>query len=78
MDDSWDEYRRLVLSELERIDKEVKSNANLIDGEVKTLLDFISQLRSDVEMLKVKAGVWGFLAGFIPAAAAALYVATSN
>jgi hypothetical protein len=78
MDDSWNEYRRLILSELERIDKQVKSNADHIDGEVKTLLDFISQLRTDVEMLKVKAGVWGFLAGFIPAAAAALYVATSN
>lgn len=54
-DDSWGEYRRLVLSELERIDRSLA----IIHRDV-------SSIRSEVTTLKVKASVWGLMGGLIP------------
>tara|TARA_R110002094_G_scaffold104568_1_gene103886 strand:+ start:753 stop:992 length:240 start_codon:yes stop_codon:yes gene_type:complete len=63
--DGWDEYRRLILSELERLDEAVKdSNKSDAAALNKLLLDVI-KLREEVVALKVKAGVWGILGGVI-------------
>lgn len=51
----WDEYQRLVLSELERLDRE---RAEL---ELR-----IRSTESSIIWLQAKAGLWGFLAGMIP------------
>lgn len=55
--DSWNEYQNLVLDSLERLETRMTALEN---QQVLT--------RIDVAMLKVKAGVWGGLAGFIPGA----------
>lgn len=60
---SWPEYRRLVLNELERIDRAL--------GTMNTKLDLgaverdrgIGDLRVAVAMLQVKCGMWGALSG---------------
>lgn len=72
-EDSWNEYRRLILSELERIDKECSNKAEQCREQLHVLGNSIHSARSDIEMLKMKAGVWGFLAGFVPAAIVAVY-----
>jgi hypothetical protein len=54
-DDSWGEYRRLVLSELERVDRSIRA----LHADVTTI-------KSEVTALKIKSGVWGLLGGLIP------------
>jgi hypothetical protein len=58
---TWVEYQRLVLSELERHTKELQG-----------MHDEIAGIRIEIAMLKVKAGVWGALAGMIPVTIALL------
>lgn len=60
-DDSWSEYRRLVLSEIERIDRRLSDMEGKIDKR-------LTRISEDLVALKVKAGIWGFCCGLIPAA----------
>jgi hypothetical protein len=71
--ESWDEYRRLVLSELERIDRDCTTKDEKLRETMRVLETALQSARTDIEMLKLKAGVWGFLAGFIPAAVAVAF-----
>lgn len=50
--DDWKEYSRLVLSELERLDKEMKDQNEKLD-----------MIRIEIATLKTKASLWGFIAG---------------
>ena len=52
----WGEYQRLVLSEL----------ADLKRGQA-SLSDEVAALKTGLEVQKVKAGLWGALAGAVPA-----------
>lgn len=63
--EGWDEYRRLILSELERLDESVKESRKSELEAIQKLLMDITKLREDVVTLKVKAGVWGILGGVI-------------
>ena len=57
--DGWSEYEKLVLNELER-------HNNLIEGIRKD----VSDIRSEIAMLKVKSGFWGMMGATIPIAMA--------
>ena len=57
----WREYKKLVISEIDRL-----------SGHILGLERKIDHLRSDVVMLKVKSGMWGLLAGLIPVTIALL------
>ena len=73
----WSTYQRLVLSELKRLDsglsrmndqtakalKHERSNRQQV--EMGILAD-LAQLRTDIQALKIKAGIWGAVAGMIP------------
>jgi len=59
--DSWIEYRRLVLAELERINEWLSK----IEERTQTT-------RRDVAVLQVKCGMWGAAAAVIVSLAAAL------
>ena len=52
--DGWDEHRKLVLHELERLSSYVIA----VDRKVNHLI-------VDVSALKVQAGIWGAMAGMI-------------
>jgi len=53
---SWTEYRRLVISELERINVSLdKLNAEL------------SSMKTDIALLQLKASVWGAVSGAVVA-----------
>lgn len=71
-DGDWGEYRRLILQELQRLHDGI--------AEVKVRIDILhasdlSSIKSEIAVLKFKAGVWGLAAGAIPSVAAALYTA---
>ena len=55
----WPEYRREVMERLQSLREDVKA----LDGKV-------DEVRLDMAGLKVKASVWGAIAGAIPAAVA--------
>ena len=68
----WSTYQRLVLSELKRLDasltkmnsiKHERSNRQQVEMGIMTDL---AQLRTDIQSLKIKAGIWGAVAGMIP------------
>jgi hypothetical protein len=54
--EGWLEYRKLILSELERVSRELRD-----------LNQKVSDIHTEIAMLKVKSGLWGALAGAIPA-----------
>lgn len=51
---SWGEYRKLLLSELERMNKAIEETNRKLDGFRR---DEINQLQLDMAMLKVKSGI---------------------
>lgn len=57
----WSEYQRLVMSELRQLREDVKAAR-----------DEINDIRIEMTTLKVKAGLWGLLAGTLPAFVTAL------
>lgn len=52
----WDEYKRLVMDTLERMERLHESH-----GEA------LAAIRQDIASLKVRSGLWGAAAGAIPA-----------
>ena len=63
----WHEWGRHVLKELERLN-------DCYDDQVK----LIQAMQVEIAMLKIKAGVWGLLAGAIPATIVLIYTLTKQ
>ena len=55
----WDKWQNHVLAELERL-----------NGWLGTIQKTQNEIQSEIAALKVKSGVWGFVAGALPSAAA--------
>lgn len=71
--DLWKESRELVASELTRLNRNIEGlNTNLVDlrSELHIQNTKMAVLRSEFNM---KSGLWGFMAGAIPAAVAVAY-----
>jgi len=64
----WSEYQRLVMAELERLDKAIAANRTHFDTRMDTMNDGLAGIRVEIATLRVKAGVWGAVAGMIPGA----------
>lgn len=52
----WTEYQKLVMTSLEQHEKKLES-----------IYEAITDIKVEVGMLKVKAGIWGLAGGAIPA-----------
>jgi hypothetical protein len=64
----WDEYRRLVLAALERLEGDIKTLDTKVDA-VKTTLDAkVDVVKTAVTALQVKAGLIGALGGLLAGA----------
>lgn len=59
--EGWGEYKRLILKELERLNREVEHVG-----------EELAAIRVEIAMLKVKASLWGAAAGAVPAGIAAV------
>ena len=63
-DNGWSEYEKLVLAELERLDK----GAERLDRKVDTIREHdLANIKSEIKLLKYKSTLWGGIAGGIPA-----------
>lgn len=69
VESSWPEYRRMVLAELERLNKGISDLHSKIDGATNQR---ISKNEIDIAMLQVKSGVWGAAAGLLVSLATVL------
>lgn len=56
-EDSWGEYRQLVLKELERL-----------NDNYETLMKEVISIKVEIGALNVKAGIWGLTGAAIPVA----------
>lgn len=65
----WNEYKLLVLDQLEGLKSQVRSLENKVDA---FRADDIANVKVEIALLKQKAGLWGAIAGFVPGALAAL------
>jgi len=68
----WDEYRKLVLTEIQRLADEIRherSNAERVQAH---MLNRLTEVDKEIAMLKVRCGMWGVMGGLIPALAALL------
>lgn len=72
--EGWGEYKKLVLRELERLEASVADVGRKVDGLQAVNARTLAELSVEIAMLKVKAGVWGAVAGAIPAIGALLWV----
>ncbi len=61
----WLEYRRLVLNELERLDEAIKNLDTKLDERDKAQDTKVSAINLELLTLKIKASVYGALAGAI-------------
>ena len=69
---SWQEYRRLVLAELERLDKAIQTLDAKLDKRDIENAEKLAKINIDLLTLKIKASVYGALAGGIFSALVAL------
>lgn len=65
----WNEYKLLVLDQLEGLKAQVRSLEAKVDG---FRADDIANVKVEIALLKQKAGLWGAIAGLVPGALAAL------
>jgi hypothetical protein len=68
-DRSWEGYRRLILTELERINSAVEAINKKIE---QFRQDDIAQIRTDIALLKFQAAMWGGAAGLLFSSVVAL------
>jgi hypothetical protein len=61
-DRTWGEYRRLILNELERINKSIDDVNTKIE---RFRQDDLSQIKTDIALLKFQAALWGALASAV-------------
>ena len=55
VDNGWAQYQKLVMEKLE-----------MHDGKFSNIDNKLTQIQVDIATLKVKAGVWGGIAGLVP------------
>lgn len=70
--ESWDEYRKLILRELERLDEDLKELSKDNKDSNAKYYQALSKVREEIVALKVKAGVWGILGGVVTTLGAVL------
>lgn len=67
----WDSYQKLVL---DKLTEHSGSLATLTDEVSELRTKDITDLKVEIAMLKIKAGLWGAAAGAVPAALAVMYI----
>ena len=68
VDNGWAQYQKLVMEKLE-----------MHDGKFSNIDSKLTQIQVDIATLKVKAGVWGGIAGLVPVVLAlVLFFATQS
>ena len=68
----WSEYRKLVMTEIERLAREIRHERNNGKQVQQHLWDQMLRIEKEIATLKVRCGVWGLVGGLIPVVTALL------
>lgn len=68
----WDEYRKLVMTEIERLAKEMRHERNNGKQVQRHMWEQMLRIEKEIATLKVRCGVWGLVGGLIPVVTATL------
>jgi len=68
----WGEYRKLVMTEIERLAREIRHERNNGKQVQQHLWDQMLRIEKEIATLKVRCGVWGLVGGLIPVVTALL------
>jgi hypothetical protein len=63
----WDEYRKLVMREIERLTSEIRHSRHNHEQGLQGLYERLIETEKHVATLQVKCGIFGLLGGLIPA-----------
>lgn len=66
----WDEYRKLVMTEITRLTSEIRHERNNARTVQQYMFDRMTEMEKELAMLKVRCGIWGLMGGLIPAVSA--------
>ena len=66
----WDEYRKLVMTEINRLTQEIRHERNNARTVQQYMIDRMTEVEKEIAMLKVRCGIWGLMGGLIPAISA--------
>ena len=66
----WDEYRKLVMREIERLTSEIRHSRNNHEQGLQGLYERLIETEKHVATLQVKCGIFGLLGSLIPAVTA--------
>ena len=72
VNNGWSEYKKLVLTEIERLATEIRQERISVRDLQQRMMDRLIDTEKELAMLKVQCGVWGLMGGLIPAAAAVM------
>ena len=62
----FEEYRKLIMRELDRLTSEIRHSRNNHNQAVQGLYDRIIETEKEIAQLKVRCGIWGLMGGLIP------------
>jgi len=68
----WGEYRKLVMTEIERLAREIRHERNNGKQVQQHLWDQMLRMEKEIATLKVRCGIWGMVGGLIPVVTALL------
>ncbi len=74
----WSEWQNHILAELRRLSAGVQHIADSNEDDHKEIRSDIAKTNTEVAMLKVKASLWGAIAGAIPTGLAILWYILSK
>lgn len=66
----WDEYKRLVMSSIDRLSDEIRHERESFKDSMAGVYERLIETEKQVAMLTVRCGITGLLGGLIPAVAA--------
>jgi hypothetical protein len=64
---SWQEWKKFVLSKLDELQHHAEKQRIDANARNETILRELEKIRLEIHTIKIKSGVWGALAGSIPA-----------
>ena len=70
--DTWDEWKKFVLSKLEELQKDINDQSKSFEDKNDKIMTSLNNIRLEILTLKIKSGLWGAFAGGLSAAVAAV------
>lgn len=62
----FDEYRKLIMRELDRLTTEIRHSRNNHEQGLQGLYERLIETEKEIAQLKVRCGIWGLMGGLIP------------